>query len=462
MSLWKVFTDFCFIGTLLLFGQFLRAKVKIIQKAFIPASLIAGILALILGPNVLNIIPFSSNLSTYASILVVVVFAAMPIGDKPEKGSFSGPAVGGMFFNLTGICTAQYAVGMILALYVFSLFSPVPAGFGLMMGTAFLGGPGTAAAVGAAFEKIGWADATAVGMTMVTCGIIGGILFGIVIINWATRKGYTNYVTSPEDLPFEMRTGLVPPELQKSSGKNTISSISLDPMAFHLALILVPSVAGYYLSDWVAPYLGGDIPVFCTALLFAYILQTVLVKTKADKYVNRGTINRINGTATEFLIVSGIGSVKISTIVTYAAPMIITIVAAFILNWVWFIYVGGKSSPKDWLERNMMVWGQANGVIATGILLQRIVDPDLKSRAMEDSGIANLLNRPIVTSLVVVPPILFAAMPKYGPIIITWVCVAATIALFIIAYVLKWWRPFEKLAHGHAKEMLNKHNEEIA
>ena len=45
------------LGLFLVIGMFLRAKVKPLQQAFIPASVIGGFLLLILGPQVLNVLP---------------------------------------------------------------------------------------------------------------------------------------------------------------------------------------------------------------------------------------------------------------------------------------------------------------------------------------------------------------------------------------------------------------------
>lgn len=442
MTLWTVFTDVSFMAGLLLLGQIMRAKIKIFQKLLIPPSLLAGFMALAFGPNGLKIIPFSSSLGTYASVLIVLIFAAMPIGDRPTKDQLSGPAIGGMFFNITGIAVLQYGVGMFLTVYVLNFFYKLNPGFGLMMATGFYGGHGTAAAVGDEFAKLGWKEASALGYTTATVGIVGGIILGIIIINWGARKGYTHYVVSPKELPEELRTGLIPPEKQTSSGKLTISSISLDPMAFHLTLVLVASVAGYYLSKFLAPLIGGvEIPAFCTGLLFGFILNAIMNKTGTSKYIDRNSISRISGTSTDFLIISGVGSLKLGIVVKYAVPLIVVCVAGFVINWLWFLLVGAKSSPKDWFERNMMVWGHATGVAATGVLLQRVVDPELKSRGIEDSGIADLFNRPIIVALQVVPPIILVNMASLGAHVVTWVSLGFVALLFVVAYRLKWWVP---------------------
>ena len=47
-------TDFCFMSLLLVIAQFMRAKIKFLQMFYIPASLVAGILGLLLGPQFLD------------------------------------------------------------------------------------------------------------------------------------------------------------------------------------------------------------------------------------------------------------------------------------------------------------------------------------------------------------------------------------------------------------------------
>ena len=77
------------------------------RQALIPPAVLAGVLALLLGPKspweVCRILPLSSSFGTYASVLIVLVFAATPIGDRPKKGAMSGSKILGMFFNISGL-----------------------------------------------------------------------------------------------------------------------------------------------------------------------------------------------------------------------------------------------------------------------------------------------------------------------------------------------------------------------
>lgn len=53
----------------------MRSKVTFFQKLFIPASMLAGFLGLLLGSQFLNVIHFSNAMSSYAGFLVIPVFA---------------------------------------------------------------------------------------------------------------------------------------------------------------------------------------------------------------------------------------------------------------------------------------------------------------------------------------------------------------------------------------------------
>ncbi len=55
------FLDFAWMGVLLVVSTYLRSKVSILQNYLIPANLLAGILGLILGANLLGCINFFSD-----------------------------------------------------------------------------------------------------------------------------------------------------------------------------------------------------------------------------------------------------------------------------------------------------------------------------------------------------------------------------------------------------------------
>ena len=87
-SLDTLFVSLAILGILLLVGTILRLYVPFIKKFFLPASLIAGFIGLLLGPSVLNVIP-ENIVSTWSSLsgkLIVLVFAPMMMGKRKISG----------------------------------------------------------------------------------------------------------------------------------------------------------------------------------------------------------------------------------------------------------------------------------------------------------------------------------------------------------------------------------------
>lgn len=66
---WTMVIDLGIISALILVGKYIRVKINIVQKFLIPPSVLAGVIGLILGPEVLGWLPLSGNLGTYAGIL---------------------------------------------------------------------------------------------------------------------------------------------------------------------------------------------------------------------------------------------------------------------------------------------------------------------------------------------------------------------------------------------------------
>lgn len=61
----KLLMDFMILNIFLGLGWLIRQKVKVLQKIFLPSSVIGGILLLISGPQVLGIVPISDMIGKY-------------------------------------------------------------------------------------------------------------------------------------------------------------------------------------------------------------------------------------------------------------------------------------------------------------------------------------------------------------------------------------------------------------
>lgn len=110
-----------------------------------------------------------------------------------------------------------------------------------------------------------------------------------------------------------VQRGFVPASLLAGG---TISTIALDPVAFHLALLLIPSGLGYLLNKFIEKTWGLDLPSFTVAFLLSLVMFMVLGKGKKGvyKYVDSRIVSRLGSTATDYLVFFGIAAIKLPVI----------------------------------------------------------------------------------------------------------------------------------------------------
>ena len=133
-------------------------------------------------------------------------------------------------------------------------------------------------------------DATDLAMTSATVGILTGIFGGIILIKLGTKRNYTKFVKDFSQLPDDMRTGLIEEGKRPVLGEETVSPMAIDPLAWHLLLILIPTGIGYLLTNVIQGATGLGVPSFSVGFLVAIVFHFVLKGIKADKYVDNRII----------------------------------------------------------------------------------------------------------------------------------------------------------------------------
>lgn len=452
MSVNDFLLDFAIASLFIMIGQLIRAKVKLVQKFFVPASMIAGFIALILGSQGFNVLPFSSGIDSYASMLIIVIFAAVGInGFSFSKDAFKAEVerIGSYFSYKVLAQVIQFSLVPLFSILVISrLFPQINYGFGLLLAAGFSGGHGTAAAVGSTFARLGDTDAMDIAMTCATVGILSGIFGGLFFIKLGTKFGWTKYIKSFQYISGELKTGLVPKEKRNSMGQETVSSVVLDPLAWHLAVLLVASGAGMLLNKWIFSVTGLDLPTYLVAFLIAIVMFLVFKKVGVGDYIDENVISRISGTATDYLVFFGIASIKVSVIVKYAAPLALLLLFGIFIVVITLMYFGAAMNKGSWFERAIFVFGYSTGVFAIGFILLRIVDPENLSKTLNDTAFAAPFTTPIEMFAWSMGPMMLLNGNHWKFIGIYLAILAACI---IVNIVFKWWwikMPLDRPAEG--------------
>lgn len=389
--------DFAFMSMLLVIAQMLRAKLKFLQNFYIPSSVIAGLLGLVLGPQVLNVIPWSGKIGSYAYLLICIVFAGLYLGKKEKldiKKIFH--TVGDTFcMNMATefICFGSALVaGWLIIKFAFpSVFEQ----FCLLLPSGFCGGHGYASTIGTALNN----------QTFATLGLLTGLFVGIVLINYAVRHGMTNFIQKADKLPEECRTGIVPAGKRRSMGEETINPMSMDPLAWHLALTLLATLVGYKFYYWYKGYLPDiELPIMCLTMIAGVLIQKVLNHTPFKDSVDKHVEDRLGSMITDYLVGFGVASISITVVQSYLLPIIVLSLLG--VAWpIFMVFVLGKRLFHNyWFERSIFIFGWCTGVVAIGVTLLRICDPDMKSKTLEDYGTAYTLISVIEVFIVALTP----------------------------------------------------------
>ena len=422
---WTLFVDIGIISLLLLLGKLMRVKIKFIQKLFIPPSLLAGFIGLALGPHGFDVLPISSQTGTYAGILIALIFGALPLTSQKTKGN---QEIGAMWVYSQAGMLLQWAFGGLLGLLVLSQFWPLSPAFGITMPSGYCGGHGTAAAIGQAFGQLGQDEILTLAMTAATFGIVASVILGLIFVKWGTKNKHTAYLADYKDLPSELRTGLLPQEKRESMGESTCSSISIDSLTFNLAIISAIALGGYGISKLAAYYMPGfELPVFSCAFVAGIIIKKMLDKTRASESICPQTVGHISGTMTDYLVAFGIASIKLSVVLEYIVPLVVTLIYVF--------FMGRKLMKECWFEKALFTWGWFTGTMAMGIALLRVVDPKMKSRCMDSYALAYLFIAPVEIALITFAPVAF--VNGYG-LLFASICLVAALGVLSVAYFKKW------------------------
>ncbi|MBO7269044.1 MAG: sodium:glutamate symporter, partial [Bacteroidales bacterium] len=388
--------------------------------------------------NGLGWLPLSGSMGTYAAVLIALVFGALPLSSPKFSTKEIAGRVGPMWAYAQLGMLLQWGIMGVFGLFVMKLIWPdLNDAFGIMLSTGFYGGHGTAAAIGEAFNGLGWDEAASLGMTTATMGVIFAIIGGLVMIKWAAKNKQTAFIADFADLPNELRSGLIPEEKREPIGTTTTSAISIEPLTFHLALVLLVAFLGYSMSVGVKQlYPQLELPVFSCAFIVGLVLKKIFDATKVTNYICPNTTQRIGSMATDLLVAFGVASIKLGVVMKYAVPLVVLMLAGAVIVFAITFFFGRKLSKTYWFERTIFAWGWWTGTMAMGIALIRIVDPKLASKAMDDYALAYLPIAPVEILLITFVPIMFVnGMGLW----LSLGCLALSALIILLAVKMGWW-----------------------
>ena len=431
MSAVVVFVSLC---VLLVVGKVLRVQVPLLQRLYLPSSVVGGVVGLVILACFGEHLPaeIGTTASKCPGFLINVIFATIFLGAAVPKVrevvDFALPqlTLGQM------IAWGQYVVGLGLAGFVFTRLFGVPAAFGNLLEIGFEGGHGTVGGMAEAFTAYGWEDGIALGYTVATIGMIIGIVFGMGMIQIAHRRGIVREVKGFDARRPNERRGIHLRGRRPSAGLQTVFSDSIDSLAWHVAVVGLAMLIGLGIHCCI-PLKG--FPLFPLCMIGGVILTVGARLLRRDLLVDRVQMERISGASLDFLVVSAVATIRLDVVVRNWQPLVILVAAGAVWS-VWCVfYVAPRIFRTAWFERAIAEFGQATGVTATGLMLLRTVDPENRTPAAMSFGYKQLLHEPFMGGGIWTA-LALTLVYRIGWLNVFWISLAMLVFWTVVAFVL--------------------------
>lgn len=427
-NLRTVLFAFVILALLLLGGRYLKQRFHWFQRLYLPASIVAGALALLLGPEVLGGIAtaiagpdsllagglFAEDIrgvwSQAPGVFINIVFAALFLGETiPPPRQIWRTAAPQVVFGQT-LAWGQYVVGILATLLILGpIFNVNPIAASLIE-IGFEGGHGTAGGMAETFVELGYTDGADLAIGLATVGIVSGIIIGTALADWGRRKGHVDTVTrrviEPEEIP-DLNVVSETPEIRQQRAR-LLRNLLIDPLSINFAIVGMAIAIGWLILEalkWVeAATWGGEggfavfqfVPLFPLALIGGIITQSILNRLGLGALVIRPMVQNIAGVALDVVVISAIASISLRVIGGNLGVFLILSIVGIAWNVLVFLWWAPRIFPTYWFEKGIGDLGQSMGVTATGILLLRMVDPDNSTGAFEGFAYKQLFFEPIV------------------------------------------------------------------
>lgn len=406
------------LAILVLVSATLRRRIPFLRSLFIPNAIVAGVVGLLLGPQLLGAIfdsgPLENGLfqestleiwSALPGLLINVVFAAILLGKVlPSLREIWDASASSALFGAT-LSFGQYAFGMLLAALVLVPLFGMSELSGALLEVSFSGGHGTAAGLAATMAEAGFEEGADLALGLATVGLLGGLLVGTFLINYAVRHeditiAREQEVELDEDYELDANQDHVDvPERDRPDPATSTLTLVIGAIGLAITvgwLIQQALIAAEVLITGAAASetFLGDVPLFPFTIIGGAVVQLALSRLGWTHLVSREMVNQVSGLSLDLLIAAAIATLSISTLGQNIIPFALMILVAGGWSIAAFVWLAPRFYGKTWFERGIGDFGQSTGSVASGFMLIDMSDPQAITKARESYSYKQLLYEP--------------------------------------------------------------------
>ncbi len=388
--------------SLVFIGVLLR-KIPLIQKAMIPAPILAGILGFALMNSALLKLDFAVyeriSFHLFSLSFISITYMSINAPKQSEKSYFKGGLWLALMFGM--MISVQAVLGSAVFLgYNFLTGSDLLPALGGMITHGFAQGPGQAVAIGTIWEGFGIENASQYGLFYAATGYVVAFLFGVPYAKRLIKKRMlSGEAGATQAESNDLALGLIRDEEKPVFGHQTAHHANLDTLTLHFSLIGITYLLSYGFAEGITRFvlkgaanqtlIFGN--MFVWGILFAFLIKAILRKTKFTYIIDPDIQGSITGFLIDTLTISAMLAINIKLIFSSLVPLVINIAVICAVTFFVVRYFARRSGAFS-NERFLAEFGIVTGTAATGLILLRIVDPQFKSPVAREMVWWNILN----------------------------------------------------------------------
>ena len=147
-----------------------------------------------------------------------------------------------------------------------------------------------------------------------------------------------------------------------------------------MGLVVVIGVVVRALLMQIHPIMS-NFPLVGAVLVSSMIVGFIINRTAFKERIDRKLMSRITGTALEYMITAAIATTSRQIFINYALPLVLISFAMVLVNLFVCFYLGKRWLHSNPFETGVGLFGMACGVLATGLMLVKVMDPDNETTA---------------------------------------------------------------------------------
>ena len=392
-ALWNFVIQMGILAAILIAANVIRRKVPGIKRALIPSAVLAGFIALALRS--FNIIKFDigvMEMVTYHTIAIgfIALSLIVPKREKNYSKALTGSKTGAL---IVSSYVLQGALGLIISITLaYTIFPDFFKAAGILLPMGYGQGPGQANNVGSTYEALGFAGGQSFALSIAAMGFVVACTFGVIYVNILKRKNLLRKIDTSEAQESN--------NIEDFEEKNEIPvSESVDRFSIQVMLVFLVYLATFGLAFALTKMLratGADFAIslipliwgfnFIFGSLIAVFIRGIMKAFRnagimTRQYQNNYLLARIAGYSFDLMIITGICSIDFRKLAGLWVPFVIMCVLGAIVTFYYLKWICKKLYPDYYYEGFVSMFGMMTGVISSGVLLLREIDPKFETPA---------------------------------------------------------------------------------